>query len=138
VSLAANASPDPGETGMPLGLSLRLRFAAGEAPRFLFERAHAGEASRDGALVLQSWAVSDRREGAGGRRYAVVSLAFAAPFAFLEALAAKPRATFELGPGQDREIADFKHGARKMEFSLARAGDVIGDLRRRCGPARGN
>jgi len=137
VSLVANATPEPGETGMPLGVSLRLRFAAGETPVSLFERADAGQPSRAGGLEMLTWSVSDRRDGADGP-YAQVGLSFSAPISFVERLAAKPRVAFHLLPGQDRQIAAFKHGARTMEFSLARTADVAAELRGLCARPRGN
>jgi hypothetical protein len=131
ISLVANTPPEPGETGMPLGVSLRLRFAADAAPVPLFERADAGQRSRDGALELVNWSVSARREGADGP-HAQVEVSFTAPLAFVERLAANPRVAFELRPGQDRQMDALKHGARTMEFGLAGTADVLADLRRTC------
>lgn len=137
VGLTANAPPNPSETGMPLGVSLRMRFAAGAAPLVLFERADAGQPSRDGALEMLDWRVSDRRDGADGP-HAAVSLKFSAPLAFVEQLAAKPGVAFQLLSGQDRQMAAFKHGARTMEFGLARTAEVAAELRRLCARPRGN
>jgi hypothetical protein len=131
VGLAANAAPNPGETGMPLGVSLRLRFTAAEPLTVLFQHAHAGQTSRDGALEMLDWRVGEPRAGAGGPQVPV-SIAFAAPLSFVEQLAAKLAVAFHLSSGQDREIAALKHGARVMEFSLAGAGDVLAGLRRDC------
>jgi hypothetical protein len=135
VNLVANAPPEPGETGMPHGVSLRMRFAANETPVPLFERAGAGQRSRDGAYAMIDWSVSPRREGAEGA-HAQVAIAFTAPLAFVEQLAAKPRVTFELRPGQDRQADVLKHGARQMEFALAGTATVLAELRQAC--ARGN
>jgi hypothetical protein len=129
VTLTANADPNPGETGMPLGVILRMRSPADAASATLFARADTGQPSRDGTLELLNWSVSGRH-GDEGRPHAKVMVSFAAPVSFIGRISSS--VTFELGPGQDREVAAFKHAARSMTFRHANDEFIIREISRVC------
>jgi hypothetical protein len=131
IAISANAPPRASTAKDYSGVSLRMKSAPDAAPVTLFERADIGKRSSDGAVELFNWSVSDKRPGPG-IDYARVEIGLGATYAFAERLAARPKAIFEILPGEDRQIPLLAHEARSVEIGTAGIGEAVKRLKAMC------
>lgn len=130
LDLSANAAP-PDEKTRVEDAFLRMRLAPGEAPAVLFERMQQGARSRDGQLELL---YADRARPRHAEKWDHVRpiVAMSASAAFLERLAARQKAEFELLPWANPRGTGISHAARTAAFSLARMPEILAALRAHC------
>lgn len=131
IAISANAPPRARTAKEYSGVSLRMKSSGDTAPATLFERADIGKRSPDGGVELLNWSVTDKRQGPG-IDYVRVEITLGATYAFAERLAARPKAIFELLPGEDRQIPQFAHEARTVEISTAGVGEAVKRLKQMC------
>lgn len=135
-TIFANAAPLADSSAPLSGASLRMRFAPNEEPIVLFDRADHQQLSRDGNLELVTWSVSRPRAGVDGN-YVEARVMLSASSAFIEQLAAKQKAEFELMPWESRGERE-RHAGRTVALTLTGIADVAAELRRTCAPRRRN
>ena len=138
LTVFANAPPLADKSRLHGGVSMKLRFAAGEEPVVLFERAKQLQLSRDGNLELVAWSTEWARESAE-RKQVQAHVMLAASNAFLDRIAARQTVEFELPPWGAMQEGDDEppHAGRTVAFTLTRMPDALGTLRKHCAQ-RGN
>lgn len=128
-----NAPPLTDKSRLQGGVSMKLRFAAGEEPVVLFDRAANQRAlSRDGNFELVLWQTGWPR-GSDERNHVRALVMLTATDALLGQIAAKQKVAFELQPWAGmRENHPPEHDGRTASFTLSRMADVLGALREHC------